>query len=435
MNKDLPKRSEELQYLSSGSKIGVELLLLVALVVLPRLYPNIIQIPNRTSVTINIIVAVFTSILYEIIKIFLRKNKKDDRWLINLQLLTSVILLTWLLHVFGRINGPFFLIYLLMIMESALNLNVTLPNIVVGIAVTATVSEFIWLIHIKEITLNLYSLLQLMIRVVSLFLMRSYGISLAQKLVSEQQAHKELKAANARLTELSALKDEFVSIVSHELRTPMTAIKGYLWLVLNKDKKNRDPKVTHDLTMAYQSTERAIRLVSDTLTVSRIEAGRLELHPTEFDLVALAKSAVEDMRVKAEERKLTIDFKDPGESFTITGDADKIKEVFLNIIDNAVKYSPAGKTITVSFVKKGGMIETAITDQGNGIPPESMPNLFHKFGRLESSFTKLAETPGSGLGLYISKQIITMHKGKIWAESKVGKGTTFTFSLPELKGS
>ena len=240
MNRKIPLRALELQLLSSGSKIGVQLMWFVVIVILPLINPNIIQFHNPISIKINVLLALATSILYEILKVVYRKKGKDFRWVVTAQLLTSIILLTWFLHVFGRINGPFFVLYLLTIMESALNLSIFFPNVVVTIAAIATVSEFIWLLYGGEISLNLYSLLQVFIRIMSLFLMRSYGISLAQKLIEVEKTReltqeyaknlesvkKELESANIKLKELDSQKDTFISMAAHELRAPMTAIKG-----------------------------------------------------------------------------------------------------------------------------------------------------------------------------------------------------------------
>jgi len=241
----------------------------------------------------------------------------------------------------------------------------------------------------------------------------------------------KLKKANLRLKELSSLKDEFVSIASHELRTPMTAIKSYLWLALNKHKKELSQKLTTNLNRAYISTERTITLVKDMLTISRIEGRRLDLNFVKLDLALLAKQVFDELKIKADEKQIKFSFEKPEfKSFT-RADEHKITEVLQNIISNAIKFTPPKGSVQIFFQDKNGKIETSIKDTGPGIPKRSMPNLFKKFGRLGGSFAKLAETPGTGLGLYIAKQIIGLHKGRIWVQSKVGEGSTFIFSLPK----
>ncbi len=244
-----------------------------------------------------------------------------------------------------------------------------------------------------------------------------------------EKATKELKSANFRLKELSLLKDEFVSIASHELRTPMTTIKSYLWLVLNKA-KNLDEKVKRDLQIAYESTERTIILVKDMLTVSRIEGNRLDINFSAFDLKELASQVVGELKIKAGERNIKLAIRPFSEDLVINGDRDKIGEVFQNIIGNALKFTPERGNVEVYFQKKNKMVEVSVSDDGSGISKKDISKLFQKFSRLGNSLSKMAETPGTGLGLYIAKQIVGLHKGKIWVESIVGKGSTFTFSLP-----
>jgi len=445
MNKKRPITIEKLQELSTGSKIGVEIILMILLVILPRIFPGIIQIAHPNSLAINFILGVSTSIFYELLQKKYQKDGKDFTWIINAQIITSTVLLTWMLHLVGRINGPLFVIYLLMIMESALNLTTNLPNIVITIATTATIIEFIFLVFIGEIPLNLYHLLQLAIKIAAIMLMRSYGVALAQTIISEKKANEEiqkstrklryatrkLQKANIRLRELSTLKDEFVSIASHQLRTPMTAIKSYLWLVMQKKDEALNSKDRKNLDRAYESTERTIALVKDMLTVSRIEGKRLDLDMVEIDLYELAKKVCEELKIKADEKGIHFVLGSPKTKTIVKADQERIREVLQNLTDNAIKFTPKGGRVRIFFKKAGRRIETSVSDTGAGISKQDMPKLFQKFSRLEHSFSKIAETPGTGLGLYIAKQVVGLHKGSIRVKSKVGKGSVFTFSLTE----
>lgn len=246
------------------------------------------------------------------------------------------------------------------------------------------------------------------------------------------KATRELKSANSRLKELSLLKDEFVSIASHELRTPMTTIKSYLWLVLNKGVK-LDEKTKKYLQIAYLSTERTITLVRDMLTVSRIEGRKLDMNPVIFDIREIAEQMYDDLKFKADEKKIKYDLEKFDSPLMVKADKDKIREVFQNIISNALKFTPLGGKVNISFHKGDRMIDINISDTGPGISKNDLPKLFQKFSRLGNSLSKMAETPGTGLGLYIAKQIVSLHGGKIWVKSKEGEGSTFTFSLPEVK--
>ena len=259
------------------------------------------------------------------------------------------------------------------------------------------------------------------------------------KLTSQQLAH-----ANDRLKELDKLKDDFVSVASHELRTPMTAIKSYLWVALNKlslqsssspaGLKKQDQLSPEDLkrylSRAYISVERLINLVNDMLNISRIESGRIALKLSEVNLNELVNEVTEEVSVKAGEkgiRVIGLNKQIP----KVLCDRDKIHEVFLNLIGNSLKFTKAGGTITVDFYEKYPYVFTSVRDTGVGIAPENLSRLFAKFGRLENSYVAVAESGGTGLGLYISKSIINLHKGQINAQSPgLGQGTTFLFSLP-----
>jgi signal transduction histidine kinase len=249
------------------------------------------------------------------------------------------------------------------------------------------------------------------------------------------QATKELKKANIKLKELDLLKDEFVSVASHELRTPMTSIKNYLWMVLHGKGGKINKKQRLYLDRAAISTERLIHLVNDMLTISRIERGKIEIKPSPGDIVKLTREVVEELKLKAKEEQITLSLKLPSKSLPLVNlDEDRVREVLFNLIGNAIKFTDPKGQITVSFEKKNNMVSTLVTDTGRGIPEADIPKLFTKFGRLERSFATLAKTSGTGLGLYICKQIIDLHQGQIGVTSTVGKGSTFHFSLKIAKG-
>ena len=243
------------------------------------------------------------------------------------------------------------------------------------------------------------------------------------------QIYADLKTANKRLRQLDRLKDEFVSVTSHELRTPMTAIRSYLWMLINKKKDKLDKKSQEYLTRAYISTERTINLVNDMLDVSRIEGGRFEIKKINLDISSLAKDVAQELKARADEKSISIKVVE-AKLPKVFADKEKIRQVFDNLVGNAVKFTPKGGRITVSFKKRNGFIETNIADTGPGIKKEDQKRLFKKFGRLENSFVSMGESGGTGLGLFISKQIIELHKGRIWVESKEGKGAVFSFTLP-----
>lgn len=237
---------------------------------------------------------------------------------------------------------------------------------------------------------------------------------------------------NAELVQLDKMKDEFVAIVSHELRTPLTIVKNYLWLVLNKDTAQVGAEPLRKIQIAIQSVERLMALVEDTLMVSRIENAKIILKKEKMDIVGRIKYIVEIYSLQAHEKDILINIKSPFEEFLIEADINRIHEVFVNLLGNAIKFSPKkGEiqfVITVSEDKKNVLI--AVKDQGPGVPKEKQDILFTKFGKIDESYVNLPNVNGTGLGLYISQEIVKMHGGLITVESEYGEGATFTVSLP-----
>jgi len=245
-----------------------------------------------------------------------------------------------------------------------------------------------------------------------------------------QETSKELAVANEKLKELDKLKDEFVSVASHELRTPMTAIKSYLWMALNKKKKDLSPDLARYLDRSYISVERLISMVNDMLNISRIEGGRVALRLSEVDIVELAHEVIEELTPKANEKGLELVVEDR-QMPKVLCDKDKIHEVYLNLAGNSLKFTPAGGKITISFEQKSPYLFVTVADTGRGIAQEDIGRLFTKFGRLENSYVAVAESGGTGLGLYITKSLVEFHKGIISVASEgLGYGAQFTFSLP-----
>ena len=241
---------------------------------------------------------------------------------------------------------------------------------------------------------------------------------------------KEVYEMNAKLHQLDKLKDDFVSVASHELRTPMTAIKSYLWVAMNKKGDQLSEDMKRYLSRAYISVERLINLVNDMLNISRIESGRIALKLSAVNLNELVNEVTEEVTVKAREKGLHVIGLNK-QIPKVFADRDKIHEVLLNLIGNSLKFTKTGGTITVDFYEKYPYVFCAVRDTGVGIAPENLSRLFAKFGRLENSYVAVAESGVTGLGLYISKSIVNLHKGQITAESPgLGNGTTFTFSLP-----
>jgi len=237
-----------------------------------------------------------------------------------------------------------------------------------------------------------------------------------------------------REKEIERIKSEFVSLTAHQLRTPLSAIKWTLKMILDGDlgKINKDQK--DYLQKTYVSNERMIHLINDLLNVSRIEEGKYLYRPTFVQLDELTQSVISSYKGELERKNIELIFEKSEKSLPkVKIDVEKINLVITNFLDNAVKYTPAkGKVkICLNLINKNKEIEFSIKDSGIGIPDRDKKRLFTKFFRSENAVRM--ETDGSGLGLFITKNIIEAHGGRVWFESNDGKGSTFYFSLPVSK--
>lgn len=228
------------------------------------------------------------------------------------------------------------------------------------------------------------------------------------------------KIAERRIT-------EFISTVSHELRTPLTSIKGAMRIIEGGLAGQLSPRASELIRVASEETERLIRLVNDILDLRKIEEGKLELKFVDLPIDTLVTRAVEAVYGMTSDTNIVVE-QDVG-LVTLKCDEDRILQVVVNLLSNALKFSPKGSTITLRTESAGdGQVRFSIVDQGAGIPPADLAKLFGRFQQLDSSNTR--EKGGSGLGLAISKGIVEQHKGKIGVESELGKGSTFWFELP-----
>src|SRR3989344_391463 len=241
----------------------------------------------------------------------------------------------------------------------------------------------------------------------------------------------ELQRANEKLRQLDHLKDDFVSVASHELRTPMTAIRSYAWMALHRSDVPLSKTMEKYIARILISTERLINLVNDMLNVSRIESGRIEINPEPVDLLSLAKDIADELYFsKSPEKKVEfVVLEKPIPK--VLADPDKLRQIFLNLVGNSLKFTPTGGEIVFDFFTDGKVVETSVSDNGVGMSKEDLSKLFSKFGRLDNSYTAAATSGGTGLGLYISKNLVELMHGKIWADSEgLSKGAKFTVSLP-----
>jgi len=233
-------------------------------------------------------------------------------------------------------------------------------------------------------------------------------------------------------------RSDFISTASHEMRTPVASIQGYLELALNPKISDLNEKTKGYLSKAYDATKHLGQLFQDLLTVSQTEDGRAVSHPRVFDLNELLQNICEQIKPQAMRKNLQVecnlsqtvaDEKNVKPLMYVNADPERIREVINNLLENAIKYTEAG-TVGVHISVAEENVRVAVSDTGPGIPEEDIPHLFQKFYRVDNSATR--EKGGTGLGLYISKQIVELFDGKIWVESKLGQGSTFYVELPRV---
>ncbi|PMB43015.1 histidine kinase [Fischerella thermalis CCMEE 5205] len=245
---------------------------------------------------------------------------------------------------------------------------------------------------------------------------------------------------------IERMKDEFVSVVSHELRTPLTSIRSALGLLARGSLNNQPEKSQRMLEIAFDNTNRLVRLINDILDIERINSGKVTMHKQICNVTDLMIQAVDEMRAMAEKAEIQLELTPA--SVQLWADPDRIIQTITNLLSNAIKFSPPGSTVWLSVelqqegkVRKADCVEKnkfttsptsyllfQIKDQGRGIPEDKLETIFDRFQQVDASNSR--HQGGTGLGLAICRSIVQQHGGKIWAESILGKGSTFYFTLP-----
>jgi two-component system, OmpR family, sensor histidine kinase ResE len=221
-------------------------------------------------------------------------------------------------------------------------------------------------------------------------------------------------------------------VAAHELRTPLTSIKGYLYIFLRNYRASLDSEQMTFLTRMSIATQRLGALVENLLNVTRIEKGVMTIHLESIDWIENTKLLLAELIDQATDKKIEIKFQEPSEHYPNVGvDKFRINEVLSNLISNAINYTNIEGQVKIWFEKTPDEVITHVQDNGPGIPADALPHLFTKFFRVSGNLEQGSK--GTGLGLYITKSIIEMHKGKIWVDSEVDKGSIFSFSLPIYK--
>ncbi|MDD4989806.1 MAG: ATP-binding protein [Candidatus Pacebacteria bacterium] len=341
----------------------------------------------------------------------------------------------WKILQYGLFGMPFFMAFLvyLIVQYKAFNIKLIGSQALVFALVILTGSQFFFVQNqtnkiLTAITLGLATFF-------GLLLVKGVVREIKQKEQLNQfvkdlaNANNELEIAYSKLETLDKTKSDFISIASHQLRTPLTAIKGYVSMFLEGDYGKLNGKAKKSMGNIFQANERLIGLVNSLLDLSRIEAGKIKLEPSKVDLKTMLENMVADFSSRIANRKIKLIFESqPANIPAIQADEKKIREVFSNLIDNAIKYTKEG-SIKVELKAIHPYLRITIADTGIGMAPEEINGLFHSFSRGKEGKTMWVE--GAGLGLYVAKKFVEMHRGRIWAESPgKGKGSKFIVELP-----
>jgi signal transduction histidine kinase len=252
----------------------------------------------------------------------------------------------------------------------------------------------------------------------------------AQSALAIQNARlfRELEGKSAELEAASRHKSEFLANMSHELRTPLNAIIGFSEVLSERMFGELNPKQAEYMQDIHASGRHLLSLINDILDLSKIEAGRMELELARFSLPAALENALTLVRERAERHGLSVGLTVDPRVGELAGDERKIKQILLNLLSNAVKFTPEGGRVAVAAVPADGFVEVSVTDTGIGIAPEDQEVIFEEFRQAGGDYARKRE--GTGLGLALARRFVELHGGRIWVKSEVGKGSTFTFTIP-----
>jgi len=226
---------------------------------------------------------------------------------------------------------------------------------------------------------------------------------------------------------IDQMKSEFISIASHELRTPMTSIKGSVELILGGCAGEVDAEARELLEVAQSACDRMIRLINNILDLSKIEAGQIKLNLSLLDLTDAVESVMRHLKLLAAKDGITLGLERTPNLPLVVGDRDRLEQVITNLLSNAIKFSPAGGQVKIALSHESGLVHCSVADQGCGIEEKNLERIFGKFQQVGAA----QRGSGTGLGLAITQALVTEHRGKIWAESRVGEGSRFVFCLPQ----
>lgn len=411
--------------------------------------PECIAVENPIFTKITFWVQLFISailFIFTFFKFFTKKDSQDRKKLVILSASVFIFILSFL--ILGKVSeatqnysyeaiGLFGIVIFvgamsyLILKYSLFSIKLIAVQILVVALVLLTASQL-------SFTEGYTTILAILTTLLSIFfgylLIKSVKKEIKQKqrlqelTLSLEKSNLSLAEANDKLKGLDKLKTEFLSLASHQLRSPLTAIKGYASMLSEGAFGSLDSKQDEAIKRIYTSAQGLTNIVEDLLNVSKIEQGGMKYEFSPTSLSTIVTTLYNEMKVPAESKSLEFSLEmDSHDQYIVSADATKIKQVFLNLVDNSIKYTPKG-FVKIFLKREGANIIFSVLDSGMGISPETRAKLFEKFSRGEGGKTN---TGGSGLGLYLAQQIARAHKGDVTIESPgLGKGSTFIVTLP-----
>lgn len=242
----------------------------------------------------------------------------------------------------------------------------------------------------------------------------------------------ELEEANLRLRQSDRMKSEFLANMSHELRTPLNSILGFTELLKDQAFGPLNEKQLLYLNNIASSGKHLLALINDILDLAKVDAGRVDLHRESLSIVQLLDEIQSNIRSLVDKKQIQLSREIASELTTISVDHARFKQIMFNLLSNAIKFTPAQGRITIIAKPVAGFAHISVADTGIGISHDNIDRVFNEFEQVDGSRARKYE--GTGLGLALTKRLVELHGGEIWVESELDKGTTFTFSIPIIKG-
>lgn len=336
------------------------------------------------------------------------------------------ILFVWLgVHFTQGVGSEVLFFFYLTILSAAAALEIKhfIPLVLTVAIALAVEGLFFSTSFSPELRFNLTVLHVWALIIVALF---GKSVFSTEKIAEESGESSQLKTAK----QIDMVKNEFVFIISNKLRQPILALLNYLKTALEIGEKQLNPDALDLLKKTNENAQRLGSLVNDLSDLSRIESQRLKLNLQNVNLNQIIGSTLSDFSMVATEKNIKLVYEPNFETVDVSADPSRLHEILANLIDNAIKYSPINTKVSVHFSKDNGMAQIQIKDGGFGIPEEAKVHLFEKFYRVNRSSS---EAKGTGLGLFVTKELVGRQGGRIWFESSVGQGTSFFFTLPLAK--